>query len=323
MKTVILDSYTLNPGDNPWTDLEKICELTAYDRTSPDLILERSMDAEIILTNKTILSAETINALPNLKFISVLATGYNVVDLQAAAARNIPVSNVPGYSPPSVAQHVFAMLLNHANRIAMHDQAVKNGQWAEQEDFCFWTAPLIELAGKKMGIVGYGDIGRKVGSIANSFGMEVLVYAPRPKPAPDYKPFSFVPLEQLFREADVVSLHCPLTADNEKFINKNLLSTMKSNAYLINTARGPLINEADLAAALTEGVIAGAGLDVVEAEPMLPGNPLSGAPRLTITPHIAWATLEARSRLTQTTVANVKAFVDGKTINVVNGVGKA
>ncbi|MFW5499311.1 MULTISPECIES: D-2-hydroxyacid dehydrogenase [unclassified Maridesulfovibrio] len=320
MKTVILDSYTLNPGDNPWTGLEELCELAVYDRTKPEQILERAAEADIILTNKTVLNADTIKALPKLKFISVLATGYNVVDLDEAAARNIPVSNVPDYSPPSVAQHVFAMILNHANRVAMHDQAVKEGQWAQQEDFCFWNAPLIELAGKKMGIVGFGAIGQKVGTIANSFGMEVLAYAPRPKPEPHYSPFNFVSLEELFREADVVSLHCPLTAENEKFINKELLSTMKANAYLINTARGPLIDEAALAEALTEGVIAGAALDVVEKEPMLPGNPLSGTPNLTITPHIAWATLEARSRLTGITVANVKAFLQGKAVNVVNGV---
>ncbi|WP_419780181.1 D-2-hydroxyacid dehydrogenase [Maridesulfovibrio sp.] len=320
MKTVILDGYTLNPGDNPWTGLEKICDLTVYDRTDPGQTIERAKDADIILTNKTLLGAEIINELPNLKFISVLATGYNVVDLDAARARNIPVSNVPGYSPPSVAQHVFALLLSHANRVAMHDRAVKDGQWAEQKDFCFWNAPLIELAGKKMGIVGFGDIGRKVGTIANSFGMDVLAYAPRPKPEPDYAPFSFVELGELFREADVVSLHCPLTDDNEKFINKKLLATMKPNAYLINTARGPLINEADLAAALTGGIIAGAALDVVGEEPMLPGSPLSGTPNLTITPHIAWATLEARSRLSATTVENVKAFMAGKAVNVVNGV---
>jgi len=320
MKTVILDGYTLNPGDNPWTGLEKICDLTVYDRTDPGQTIERAKDADIILTNKTLLGAEIINGLPNLKFISVLATGYNVVDLDAARARNIPVSNVPGYSPPSVAQHVFALLLSHANRVAMHDRAVKDGQWAEQKDFCFWNAPLIELAGKKMGIVGFGDIGRKVGTIANSFGMDVLAYAPRPKQEPDYAPFSFVELGELFREADVVSLHCPLTDDNEKFINKKLLATMKPNAYLINTARGPLINEADLAAALTGGIIAGAALDVVGEEPMLPGSPLSGTPNLTITPHIAWATLEARSRLSATTVENVKAFMAGKAVNVVNGV---
>lgn len=320
MKTVILDGYTLNPGDNPWTGLEKICELAIYERTTPEQILKRAQNADIILTNKTTLNANIIKALPKLKFISVLATGYNVVDLAAATARKIPVSNVPGYSPPSVAQHVFAMLLNHANKVAMHDMAVKNGQWAQQEDFCFWNAPLIELAGKKMGIVGFGDIGKKVGMLANSFGMGVLAYAPRPKPIPQYSPFNFVSLENLFRKADVVSLHCPLTTNNNKFINKKLLSTMKTNAYLINTARGPLIDEADLAEALTKKIIAGAALDVVEQEPMLPGNPLSGTPNLTITPHIAWATLEARSRLTNITVENIKAFLNGENINVVNGI---
>ncbi|WP_415716624.1 D-2-hydroxyacid dehydrogenase [Maridesulfovibrio sp.] len=320
MKTVVLDGNTLNPGDNPWTGLEKICDLTVYDRTEPEQTIARAKDADIILTNKTLLNAEVINSLPKLKFISVLATGYNVVDLKAASARSIPVSNVPGYSPPSVAQHVFALLLGHANKVAMHDLAVKEGQWAGQKDFCFWNAPLIELAGKKMGIVGFGDIGQRVGTIANSFGMEVLAYAPRPKPAPGYAPFNFVGLDELFKEADVVSLHCPLTAENEKFINKKLLATMKPNAYLINTARGPLINETDLASALTGGIIAGAALDVVSEEPMLPGNPLSGTPNLTITPHIAWATLEARSRLTATTVENVQAFLNGKAVNVVNGV---
>ncbi|WP_320170439.1 D-2-hydroxyacid dehydrogenase [Maridesulfovibrio sp.] len=319
MRIVILDGYTVNPGDNPWTELEKLGDLTVYDRTDQDEVLERAADAEIILTNKTLLTAEIINSLPKLSFIGVLATGYNVVDLGAAAERKIPVCNVPGYSPPSVAQHVFALLLEFTNRVSMHDLAVKNGEWATQEDFCFWKSPLLELAGKKMGVVGFGGIGQMVGTIAHGFGMEVLAYAPRPKQAPPYAPFRFAGLEELFREADVISLHCPLTADNERFINRDMLESMKSTAILINTARGPLIDEAALAEALCKGKIAGAALDVVEEEPMLPGNPLSGAPNLIITPHIAWATLEARSRLTSIMVGNVASYLRGKPKNVVNG----
>ncbi|CCO24992.1 D-2-hydroxyacid dehydrogenase [Maridesulfovibrio hydrothermalis] len=318
MQIVILDGYTVNPGDNPWSELEKLGELTVYDRTPQDQIITRACDADIVLTNKTLLTAETINKLPRLKFISVLATGYNVVDLDAASKRGIPVSNVPGYSPPSVAQHVFAMLLNFANRVSLHDQAVKNGEWAMQQDFCFWKEPLFELKDKKIGIVGFGDIGKKVGTIANAFGMEVMAYAPRPKPEPDYSPFSFATLEEIFCECDVVTLHCPLTDENERFINKALLSRMKKNAYIINTARGQLIDENDLAEALKNKIIAGAALDVVDKEPMMQSCALCEAPNLTITPHIAWATLEARSRLTEGTVLNVDSFLKGSPANVVN-----
>lgn len=320
MNIVILDGYTVNPGDNPWIELETLGNLTVYDRTEQENVIQQAKNADIILTNKTLLTNEIITALPDLKFISVLATGYNVVDLNTASQKRIPVSNVPGYSPPSVAQHVFAMLLDFTNRVSLHDQAVKNGEWATQEDFCFWKAPLLELKDKKIGIVGFGGIGQKVGTIANAFGMEVLAYAPRPKPEPGYAPFKFVELEELFKEADVVSLHCPLTIKNDKFINKPMLSCMKKTAFLINTARGQLINEADLGEALTSGLIAGAALDVVENEPMLPGSPLAGAPNLTITPHIAWATLEARARLTAITTQNVSAFINGSPINVVNNI---
>ena len=318
MKITVLDGYTVNPGDNPWTELEKLGELTVYDRTEQDQIVERSIDAEIIMINKTVLTEKTISSLPNLKYIVVLATGYNAVDINAARACGVTVSNIPAYSPPSVAQHVFAMLLDFANKVSLHDNAVKNGEWATQNDFCFWKTTLFELKDKKMGIVGFGDIGQKVGIIANAFGMEVMAYAPRPKPAPDYSPFKFCSREELFRESDVISLHCPLTDENKGFIDKKLISTMKSNAILINTARGPLINEKDLAEALTNRVIAGAALDVVENEPMRPGSHLAGAPNLVITPHIAWATLEARSRLSAIAVQNVAAFQNGSPINVVN-----
>lgn len=320
MKIVILDGFTVNPGDNPWTALEQLGELTVHDRTAPEKTIENAAGAEIVLTNKTLLTAEIINALPDLKFIGVLATGYNVVDLEAAAEHGIPVCNVPGYSPPSVAQHVFALLLELTNRVGLHDRAVKYGEWAQQDDFCFWKAPMLELKDKKIGIVGFGGIGQMVGTIAHGFGMEVLAYAPRPKPAPGYEPFRFAETEELFQESDVISLHCPLTAENEKFVNASLLNSMKRTSFLINTARGPLINEKDLAMALQKGIIAGAALDVVDEEPMQPGCPLAGSPNLIITPHIAWATLEARSRLTAITVQNVASFLKGGPVNVVNGI---
>ncbi len=320
MKIVILDGYTVNPGDNPWTALEQLGELTVYERTGQNQVIERAKEAQILLTNKTLLTEDIISKLPALQFIGVLATGYNVVDLEAAAKRNIPVCNVPGYSPPSVAQHVFALLLEFTNRVSMHDRAVKDGEWALQDDFCFWKAPLLELKDKKMGIVGFGGIGQMVGNIAHGFGMEVIAYAPRPKSAPHYTPFKFSGLEELFSEADVISLHCPLTDENERFINSSLLSTMKKSAFLINTSRGPLIHEADLAEALRNGTIAGAALDVVETEPMMPGSPLAGTPNLIITPHIAWATLEARARLSSITTENVRSFINGKAVNVVNGI---
>jgi glycerate dehydrogenase len=318
MRMVILDGYTINPGDNPWTELKKLGDLIIYDRTPQSKIVERCMDAEIIFTNKSIFTAEIINSLPNLKFISVLATGYNTIDLSAAAKKGIIVSNVPGYSPPSVAQHVFALLLNFSNQVSLHDKAVKNGEWSAQEDFCFWKTPLFELKGKKLGVVGFGDIGNKVAALGNAFGMEVIAYAPRPKPKPEYLPFKFASLEELMSESDVISLHCPLTADNEKFINKSLLQTMKKNAILINTARGQLINEEDLAEALKSGTIGGAALDVLSREPVSQDNPLLTAPNILITPHIAWATLEARSRLLKITVQNAEAFISGHPINVVN-----
>ncbi|SMF40073.1 D-2-hydroxyacid dehydrogenase [Desulfovibrio gilichinskyi] len=318
MRMVILDGYTINPGDNPWTELEKLGDLVCYDRTLPSKIIERCMDAEIVFTNKTVFTAEIINSLPNLKFISVLATGYNTIDLSAAAKKGIIVSNVPGYSPPSVAQHVFALLLNFSNQVSLHDKAVKDGEWSAQEDFCFWKTPLFELKGKKLGVVGFGGIGNKVAALGNAFGMEVIAYAPRPKPKPEYLPFKFSSLEELMSESDVISLHCPLTPENEKFINRSLLRTMKKNAILINTARGQLINEEDLADALKSGTIGGAALDVLSKEPISPDNPLLTAPNILITPHIAWATLEARTRLTKITVQNAEAFISGHPINVVN-----
>ena len=318
MKIVVLDGYTLNPGDNPWTEVEKLGDFTVHDRTPADQIVERAQEADVVLTNKTPISAETIAALPSLKFIAVLATGYNVVDIQAARARGISVSNVPIYGTDSVAQFVIALLLQHCHHAALHQQAVKNGQWAASGDFSFWNTPIIELAGKKMGVVGFGRIGRRVGELAHALGMEVLAYDIYHGDPPTYSPFAWKEVRELFAEADVVSLHAPQTADNTEMVNKDLLSVMKSNAFLINTARGGLVHEADLAKALNNDQIAGAALDVVSKEPIEESNPVFSAKNCYITPHIAWATLAARKRLMQTTAENIAAYAEGSPINVVN-----
>ncbi|MCK4624015.1 MAG: D-2-hydroxyacid dehydrogenase [Phycisphaerae bacterium] len=318
MKIVVLDGKTLNPGDNPWDAVEGLGQLTVYDRTSPDEILQRADGAEVLLTNKTPLSADTLGQLGSLRFISVLATGYNVVDVEAAGRQGVVVSNVPIYATDSVAQFTFAMLLELAHHVGAHDQAVKAGRWSESPDFCFWDSPLVELTGKKMGIVGFGRIGRRVGELAHAFGMEVLAADVNQANPPEYEPFQWVEVEELFEAADVVSLHCPQTAENVGIVNSELLARMKSNAFLINNSRGGLIVEADLAGALEAGRIAGAALDVVSAEPISPDNPLLSAKNCLITPHIAWATLAARRRLMQTTAENMAAFIAGKPINVVS-----
>ncbi|MFU8848132.1 MAG: D-2-hydroxyacid dehydrogenase [Opitutales bacterium] len=318
MKIVVLDGFTLNPGDNPWAGVEKLGELTVYERTPADKIVERCAGAEIVLTNKTPLSAETLAQLPDLKFISVLATGFNVVDVAEARKRNIPVSNVPIYGTDSVAQFVFAILLQLCHNVALHDELVKDGAWTVIEDFCFWKTPLIELRGKTMGIVGFGRIGRRTAALADAFGMKVLAYDLHQGDAPDYEGFEWAEVEDLFQRSDVVSLHCPLTPENGGFVDKSLLGQMKPSSFLINTSRGPLVNEDDLAEALNAGKLAGAGVDVVSVEPIKAENPLLKAKNCLITPHIAWATLEARQRLMQTTVENVAGFLQGSPINVVN-----
>lgn len=318
MKIVVLDGYTLNPGDNPWDEVEKLGDVTVHDNSPADQIVERANDADVILTNKMPLSAETIAALPNLKFVSVLATGFNVVDTDAARERGISVSNVPIYGTDSVAQFVVALLLQHCHHTALHQQAVKDGQWAASGDFSFWNTPLVELAGMKIGIVGFGRIGRRLGELAHALGMEVLAYDVYHGETPDYAPFAWKEVRELFAEADVVSLHAPQTADNTEMVNKELLSVMKSSAFLINTARGGLVHESDLAEALNNGQIAGAALDVVSKEPIEESNPVFSAKNCYITPHIAWATLAARKRLMQTTADNIAAFADGSPINVVN-----
>ncbi len=318
MRIVVLDGHTLNPGDNPWTAVERLGELTVYDRTAPADIVRRSAEADVVLTNKTPLSAETLGQLPALRFISVLATGYNIVDVAAARRRGIPVSNVPVYGTDSVAQFVFALLLELCHHVAQHAEQVHRGEWARRKDFSFWTTPLTELAGRTMGIVGFGRIGRRVGELAHAFGMSVSAHDPFPGEAPAYEPFDWKSIEDVFAEADVVSLHCPQTAENRGIVDARMLALMKPDAVLINTARGGLVNEADLAAALNEGCIAGAGLDVVSEEPVRPDNPLLGARNCLITPHIAWATLAARRRLMQATAEDVAAFASGSPINVVN-----
>ena len=318
MKIVVIDGYTLDPGDNPWDELGKLGYLTVYDRTSKEQIVERTGKAEIILTNKIPLMADTLEQLPNLRYIGVTATGYNNVDVQTARQRNITVSNVPVYGTDSVAQFVFALLLELCHHVGRHDQAVKSGKWTKAKEFSFWETPLVELAREKMGIIGFGRIGRRVGELANAFGMEVLAQDIIHGDPPSYQPFAWMEVEEVFATADVVSLHCPQTEDNLGFVDATLLDLMKPKAILINAARGGLVNEKDLAAALDKGKIAAAALDVVSAEPILPDNPLLRAKNVITTPHIAWATLAARQRLLQTSVDNVRAFLMGKPTNLVN-----
>jgi glycerate dehydrogenase len=307
MEMVVLDGYTLNPGDNPWDELARLATLTVYDRTAAADIVRRARDAEIVLTNKTPLTAETLAHLAKLRFIAVLATGHNIVDGVAARARGIPVSNVPEYGTDSVAQHVFALLLELCQHVALHDAAVKNGEWSRAPDFCFWKSPPLELGGLTMGIIGFGRIGRRVGALAQAFGMHVLAAGRSPREVAD-----------VFASADVVSLHCPLTADNAAFVNRELLRTMKPSAFFINTARGGLVDEHALADALNAGQLAGAAVDVVSVEPIQSDNPLLAARHCIITPHMAWGSLAARRRLMAATVQNVEAFLLGRPIHVVN-----
>ena len=317
MRIVVLDGYTLNPGDLSWSELEALGACSFHDRTGPSQVVDRARDAQIVLTNKVALGREQIDQLAELQYIGVLATGYNIVDTQAARQRGILVTNVPTYSTDSVAQMVFAHLLNLTQRVAHHGRSVAEGRWSESEDFCYWDHPLIELAGLTMGIVGFGRIGRATARLAAAFGMRVVAYdVITPSNVPD--DVEIVELDELFRTADAVSLHCPLTPDTQELVNRDRLALMKKTAYLINTSRGPLIDEPALAEALNAGRLAGAGLDVLSVEPPKPDNPLLTARNCIITPHIAWATKADRSRLLDTVVSNVKAFVEGSPKNVVN-----
>ncbi len=312
---VVLDGHTLNPGDLNWDGLSEMGELTVYDRTSPEQVTERAMMAEIVFTNKTLLTAEAINTLPALKYIGVLATGYNVVNIAAARTRDIPVTNIPGYGTESVTQLTFALILELTLQPALHSASVHAGEWTDCPDFCYWKKPLIELDGLTLGVVGYGAIGQAIARLGRAFGMKILVHTRTVK---ETKETEFVDCQTVFTESDVVSLHCPLTDENQGFVNAKLLSQMKSTAYLINTARGPLINEKDLAKALNEEQIAGAATDVLSVEPPSKENPLLTAKNLIITPHIGWATRAARERLMKIATDNLCAFLKGTPQNVVN-----
>lgn len=320
MKIVVLDGFAENPGDLSWGGLEALGALTVYDRTDradEALILARIGDAEAVYTNKTPLSASVIAAAPRLRFIGVLATGYNVVDLAAASARGIPVCNVPAYGTEAVAQHTFALLLEICNQVAHHSAAVQTGRWSACPDFCFWERPLMGLAGKTLGIVGFGRIGRAVGRIGRAFGMEVLASGSRPTPEGEAIA-RYVPLEELLAASDVVSLHCPLFPETERLIRRETIARMKPGAILLNTGRGPLVDERDLADALNSGRLYAAGLDVAVTEPIPADSPLLSAKNCFITPHIAWAGRESRQRLMDIAVENLAAFLRGDTVNAVN-----
>lgn len=311
MKIVVLDGYTENPGDLSWGPLQELGELSVYDRTPPEAVLERIGDAEAIYTNKTVLSRELIQAMPSVRFIGVLATGYNVVDVQAARERGIVVCNIPTYGTDAVAQYVFALLLELCHRVAHHAQAVQEGRWTACPDFCFWDYPLIELSGKTMGIVGYGRIGRRTAQIARAFGMQVLAYDAFVQAE------ECVPLDELLERSDVVSLHCPLFPETRHIIRGETIARMKDGAILINTSRGPLVDEAALREALTSGKLYGAAVDVVSTEPVQPDNPLLGLENCLITPHIAWAPRESRQRLMDIAVENLRCFLRGAPQNIV------
>lgn len=316
MKIVILDGYTLNPGDLSWEGLEGFGNLTVYDRTSSDKILERIKDADIVFTNKTPLTKQTIEACDNLKYIGVLATGYNIVDVKAAREHNIPVSNIPEYGTSAVAQMTIALLLEICHHVGAHSEAVHNGKWANNADWCFWDYPLIELAGKTMGIIGLGRIGKNTAKIAAALGMNVIAYNENPKNASQYA--KFVTLNELLANSDVISLHCPLFPSTEGIINKNSIAKMKDGVIILNTSRGPLIVEKDLADALNSGKVYAAGIDVASTEPILADNPLLSAKNCIITPHISWAPKESRQRLMKYAEENLDAFINGKLLNIIN-----
>ena len=318
MKIVVLDGYTENPGDLDWHDLKQLGdEFVLYDRTPADLILERAQGFDVVYTNKTPLTADTLSQLDACKFIGVLATGYNVVDVVAAKKNDIIVSNIPTYGTESVAQMVFAHLFELARQVKHHSNEVKKGRWASAPDFCFWDFPLMELSGKTMGIVGFGRIGQTAAKYANAFGMKVLAYDTFPVEV-DGLEYELVDMDTLLSNSDVISLHCPLFDENIGMINESSIKMMKDSAYIINTSRGPLINEADLAEALNKDQIGGAGLDVLSVEPALESNPLLSAKNCNITPHISWATKDARARLMGIAVDNLTSFKKGTPINVVS-----
>jgi glycerate dehydrogenase len=318
MKIVILDGYALNPGDLSWEGLKQLGELTVYERTPADKVVERALGAEIVITNKTPIREKDLNLLPDLKYIGVIATGYNIIDIETAKKKGILVTNVPGYSTASVVQLTFALLLELCLHVQRHSDSVMDGKWSRSLDFSFWDYPLVELSGKTMGIIGFGGIGQAVADVATAFGMNIIGNSRTETDQSKRKNFKWATIPELLKEADVISIHCPLTPETKDLINKESLKTMKSSAFLINTARGPIIVEQDLADALNNGVIAGAGIDVLSTEPPAENNPLFNAKNCLITPHIAWATLEARSRLMAIAVDNLSSFMQGTPVNIVN-----
>lgn len=315
MNIVILDGYTLNPGDLDWAPIHKLGYADIYDRSGAGEIVNRAKDAEVLLVNKVVLTEAILDQLPKVKYIGVMATGFNNIDINAAKKHNITVTNVKAYGPASVAQQTFALLLALVNHAELHSQSVFAGDWVASPDFCYWKTPLTELAGKTMGLIGLGDIGSQVAKIALAFGMRVIAYRKHPTPVEGVE---MVSLEEVFERSDIVSLHCPLTDETREIVNKERLARMKPNAIILNTGRGPLINEADLAEALHNGIIGGAGLDVLSTEPPKADNPLLSAPNCIITPHVAWATFEARKRLLQMVAENLESFMHGEARNVVS-----
>lgn len=318
MKIVVLDGYTLNPGDISWEGLEALGEVTVYDRTKEEDVIARIGDADVVYTNKTPVTRETLEACDNVKFIGVLATGYNIVDIDAAKEKGIPVSNIPTYGTAAVSQFAIALLLELCHHIGAHSDAVKAGEWTNNPDWCFWKYPLVELAGKTMGIIGFGRIGQDTAKIAQALGMKVLAYDAYQNPELESETCHYADLDTLLGQSDVISLHCPLFSSTEGIINKANIAKMKDGVMIINDSRGPLIVEKDLREALDSGKVAGAALDVVSTEPIQADNPLIGAKNVILTPHIAWAPKESRQRLMDIAVANLKAYVDGAPQNVVN-----
>ncbi|MBD0298501.1 MAG: D-2-hydroxyacid dehydrogenase [Flavisolibacter sp.] len=318
MKIVVLDGYTLNPGDLSWDGLKQFGDVTIYDRTPADKVVERADGAEIVFTNKTPVGEDALNQLPDLKFIGVLATGFNIVNTDVAKQRGVLVANVPGYGTTSVVQMTFALLLELCLHVQRHSDVVMEGKWARSADWCFWDYPLVELAGKTIGIIGFGRIGRQVGDVATAFGMNIIGNSRTQSDQSHRNNFRWADVPQLLEESDVVSIHCPLFPETKGLINKESLQRMKKSAFLLNTSRGPIIVDEDLADALNNEVIAGAGIDVLSVEPPSKDNPLFKAKNCIITPHIAWATKEARERLMDITVNNLTAFLKGDPVNVVN-----
>ena len=318
MKIVVLDGYALNPGDLSWSGFTELGELTVFDRTPAHQAVQRAAHAEAVLTNKVALPRSVQEQLPALRYIGVLATGYDIVDVEAARHRGIVVTNVPEYGTFSVAQHTFALLLELCHHVGLHSESVRRSEWSRNPDWCYWKTPLIELAGKTMGIIGLGRIGRQTARLAHAFGMRVIAHSRPGSPPLPFDGFRFLNLEAVLAESDVVSLHCPLTSETRGLINRQRLACMKPTAFLLNCSRGPLVVESDLAEALRQGVIAGAALDVLSQEPPPPDHPLFSAPNCILTPHHAWATREARERLMNIAVENLRAFLAGRPQNVVS-----